>query len=157
MASKSHSLSGNCADLPIAPPNSKTNAGTNNPCADISTAQAVSPISSLNPKVPAYMNSSNIPESIITSPTLVMMKAFIPACVGEKYSIIPNAVRPSCPTWSFFLSRYQKLIKAYDARPTPSHPKKTCNRLSDSMMSCMEPMKNIIQNQNLVMSLSPFM
>ena len=31
MASKSHSLSGNCADLPIAPPNSKTNAGTNMP------------------------------------------------------------------------------------------------------------------------------
>ena len=41
-----------------------------------------------------------------------MMKAFIPACVGEKYSITPSALRPSCPTWCFFLSRYQKLIKA---------------------------------------------
>ena len=31
IASKSHSLSGNCADFPIAPPNNNTNAGTSNP------------------------------------------------------------------------------------------------------------------------------
>ena len=82
MASSSHSLSGNCADLPIAPPNSSTNAGTSSPWADISTAQAVSPTNSRKPNVPAYRNISSMPAIIITSPTFVMMNAFMPACVG---------------------------------------------------------------------------
>ena len=69
----------------------------------------------------------------------------------------PSTRRLSCPTWSFFLSRYQKLISAYDASPTPSHPKKTCSRLSESTMSCIEPMKNSIQNQNRTTLRSPFM
>ena len=53
MASSSHSLSGNWADLPMAPPKSRTAAGIRNPSADIVTAHAVSVVSSRNPKVPA--------------------------------------------------------------------------------------------------------
>ena len=59
------------------------------------TAQVVSVYNSLRPNVPANAKIRNIPASIIMSPTLVIMKAFIPACVGEKYSITPNADLPS--------------------------------------------------------------
>ena len=83
IASSSHSLRGNCADLPTAPPNNSTNAGTSIPAASMFTAHWVLSSISRKPNVPAYMNISSMPASIITSPTLVMMKAFIPACVGE--------------------------------------------------------------------------
>ena len=83
MASKSHSLSGNCADLPIAPPKSNTATGTSKLSADMLTAHVVSASSSLKPNVPANAKIINMPASIMTSPTLVMMNAFIPECVGE--------------------------------------------------------------------------
>ena len=50
IASRSHSLSGNCADLPTAPPKSSTAAGTSRPSACMAEAHAVSAPSSRNPK-----------------------------------------------------------------------------------------------------------
>ena len=41
IASSSHSLSGNCADFPTAPPKSNTAAGINRCCADIAVAHSV--------------------------------------------------------------------------------------------------------------------
>src|ERR687885_1459018 len=46
-------------------------------------------------------------------------------------------------------------MRAYDARPTPSHPKNTMIRLSDNTISCIDPIKNSIKNQYRVRSLSP--
>ncbi|GBC73742.1 hypothetical protein HRbin04_01148 [archaeon HR04] len=91
IASRSHSCSGNCADLPIAPTNISTAAGTSKPFDCITSAHAVSSRSNLYSNVPACMKMRNIPASIAASPALVMRNAFIPACDGDVYCAIPHA------------------------------------------------------------------
>ena len=77
IASGSHTWSGNCADLPIVPPNSSSAA------AEMSAVEAPplatsSPISPMFEVVNPVMNTrAKIPNMNGTSPTRVVMKALI--------------------------------------------------------------------------------
>ena len=79
IASGSHTCSGNCADLPIVPPNSRIaaiemNSGETSPPAelvrDLGDVVVVNPVAAISTKMP-NMNG--------TSPTRVVMNALIAA------------------------------------------------------------------------------
>ncbi len=102
IASSSQVCSGNCADLPQAASRSR------NPIA-VSAACEASPETGeifANDVVPKVANISPTPSERPMSPTRLITKAFLAAAA---------AVGLYC----------QKPIRRYDARPTPSQPRKT--------------------------------
>ena len=87
MASGSQTWNGNCADLPMAPMRMRS-------AAPVTTASERSPFASAakipsgpeSSKVPVCAKSSRMPMSRPTSPTRVVMKAFLAASAAERRS-----------------------------------------------------------------------
>ena len=72
--------------------------GINNPDWAKSTAQPWLSDNLTKSKVPEKKNKVKIPMRNETSPTRVMRKALLPACVGENARGIPQAFCPTVPT-----------------------------------------------------------
>ena len=99
IASGSHSWSGNCALLPIAPPNIRAVARI-----IISDGTAATPApenSSAKSRLPTYLNRMMMPAMNMMSPTRVTMNALFAALAADGRS-------------------YQNPIRRYEHRPTSS-------------------------------------
>ena len=102
MASGSHTCSGNCALLPMAPVKSSRQI-------QVMRRGPISPFSAasntpVNCSVPVATKIANIASVKPKSPTRLTMNAFLPA-------------------WLALFLRNQKLISRYEQRPTPSQPR----------------------------------
>ena len=106
MASSSQACSGNCADLPQAASRSSRPIAVKVP----SLAWLALPKTSEKVTDPKVTNMSMIASPRPTSPTRLMMKAFLAAAA---------AVGLTC----------QKPMSRYDARPTPSQPTYSSRKL----------------------------
>ena len=103
IASGSHVCKGSWADLPTAPPRSRRAAATAIP-EPTGHARGAICMRSWMSSVPKVMNRRNRPMAMAVSPTRVTMNALM-------------AARPLAG------SLYQKPIRRYEHRPTPSQPR----------------------------------
>ena len=102
IASSSQVCSGNCADLPQAASRSSRPIAVSVACEALAETEEIL----ANDVVPKVANIRPTPSESPMSPTRLMTKAFLAAAAAEGLYC-------------------QKPISRYDARPTPSQPRKT--------------------------------
>src|SRR5216683_8017757 len=119
-----------CADLPIAPTNKRmqasVNDGTCQPRKLIVVATAPGDFANTVEKSsePKITKTAKIPSAKPKSPTRLTMKALIAASFADSRS-------------------YQKPIKRYDIRPTPSQPKNSCTKSLAVTSASMKKVKRL--------------
>ena len=122
MASGSHTCSGICADLPVAPTNSSSPTRLAGTIIAAPLPVRKAPLIVSMSSVPKARYSRNMPNKKPASPMRLVMNAFRPA-------------------FAFVRSSNQKPMRRYEARPTPSHPTNSTSMERPSTSSSMKNRK----------------
>src|SRR5262245_58003559 len=118
IASGSQTYSGICADLPVAPTNSKSVISDRRPNASSGANADTDSATDRKSMEPNAVHSSRTPRMNPKSPIRLTMNAFLPASAADFF-------------WN------QNPIRRYEHNPTPSHPTNITRKFAPSTSSSM--------------------
>ena len=138
MASGSHTKSGICALLPVAPMKSRRTTHATQPGAAPASRPAANVLMVSKSSPPSSRNSRNMPSRKAKSPTRLTMNALLAAAL-------------------FLRSVNQKPMSRYEHSPTPSQPRNSTGRLSPRTRLSMAKMNRLRYAKNFQYPGSPCM